>query len=485
MADKNTIELEIGRHLKNMNDLISDAEIKHDGIMPGESMESWENSMKAVKDLKAQAKRQNDLRGLMSEHQITDVESHGEAESKARAAFKAGADDRYRVDPRSGLTPGLVFTESAEYQELIKRYPNGHGMPDTPRMKSVDLRPTNKKDMVITGSSATSAGSLVWPQFEGLSPYWASYQRPLVVRQLFSQATTGTDTIEYVRVTSVTNNAAPVAEATSEGLPVLPASFSAGGSLVNNTGGGYKPESGMVFERDTVLVQTLAHWIPVTKRALADAGQIQSQIDIFLGYGLEAALESQLLTGNGSSPNLSGLANVSGVQALNQNALPNSAPNDPFIATRKARTLIRINAHCDPTAYLMHPSDWEGMDLQRSGVYGGGASFALTNIAGVGNFLGSGPYEMTQPKLWGLPVVLSEAVATGTVYCAAWNRGVVYDRQEASIQLSDNHADYFVRNLVAILAEERVAFACLQPNAFLAISNFDSTRLMGGSAGTY
>lgn len=35
--------------------------------------------------------------------------------------------------------------------------------------------------------------------------------------------------------------------------------------------------------------------------------------------------------------------------------------------------------------------------------------------------------------------------------------------------MTDSHLDFFVRNLVAILAEMRAAFGVVQPNAFVEI----------------
>ena len=478
--DRKAIELEIGRRITEMKRLTDEANEKHDGMMPGEFITQWDDHQKAILSLKDQVKRMSDVAGLLGEQPNV---NDGDRPANDDGAGRKSEDGRYLVGPRGA---GHTLFESDEIKNYMKSFPGGRPAGNhpvvSPSVPLKSLRPqVDQKDFVVTGASATSAGSLVWPQFDGLTPYWASYQRPLVVRQLFSQATTETDTIEYVRITSVSNNAAMRSEATSEDMPVLPSgSYTPGASLTNVAGGGYAAESGMVFERDTVLVQDIAHWMPVTKRALADAGQIQSQIDIFLGYGIEATLETQFLSGNGTAPNLTGLTNVSGVQTISQTALPtrggSTPPSDPFVALRIGITDIRVNAHCEPTAILMHPQDWEGIDLQRSGVYNG------TSVTGAGNFLGAGPFDFTAPRLWGKPVVQSEAVTPGSVFVAAWNRAVVYDRQQASIQMTDQHADFFIRGLVAILAEERLSFAVLHPQAFLEVTNFSSVAGLGGSS---
>jgi HK97 family phage major capsid protein len=47
------------------------------------------------------------------------------------------------------------------------------------------------------------------------------------------------------------------------------------------------------------------------------------------------------------------------------------------------------------------------------------------------------------------------------------NEAAVYDRQQASIEVSREHASFFVQNMVAILCEERLALACYHGSAFI------------------
>jgi len=44
---------------------------------------------------------------------------------------------------------------------------------------------------------------------------------------------------------------------------------------------------------------------------------------------------------------------------------------------------------------------------------------------------------------------------------------ILWDREQAGVQMTDSHNDFFVRNLVAILAEARAAFGCLRPSAIV------------------
>jgi HK97 family phage major capsid protein len=339
--------------------------------------------------------------------------------------------------PAKGQSTGHAFVASPEYKALMASVPNGK-FSEKARVQS---QPYGVKTLLTGTDHDTGAGSLVPADLRGLlDPF---YQRPLTIRDLVSPGQTTSDTVEYVRLVSTTNNAAPVPEATSTAV--------IDGTTVTEADGGLKPESGMAFEKDSTTVKTLAHWIPATKRALSDAAQIRTLIDTFLRYGLDEVLEDQIVDGDGSGENFLGIAHVSGVQTQ---TAPGSG-EDVFDVTRRARRKIRIGGRTAPTAYVMNPIDWENVELLRNTQ---------------GNFYGNGPFAMTTPTLWGLPVVESEAIAAGTAWVANWKMAVLYDREQASIQVTDSHADFFVRNLVAILAELRAAFAVLRPAAFCKIT---------------
>lgn len=342
-------------------------------------------------------------------------------------------------DTAKRLSVGAQFTGSAEYKSMLAAFPNG--MPSE-KMR-VQSQPYGVKNLLTGADHDASAGSLVRPDYRGLlDPF---YQRPLSVRSIVTNGSTTSDTLEYVRMISVTNNAAPVAEATSSAVI-----GDGTGGTATPVAGGVKPESAMVFEKDTTTVKTIAHWIPATKRALADAAQIRTLIDSFLRYGLEEELEDQIIQGNGVGENFLGLANTPGIQTQ---AAP-GAGQDVFDVTRMARRKVQIGGRARPTAFVFNPLDWEAVDLARNDN---------------GDFYGAGPFSMTTPTLWGLPVVESEAIPAGTAYVGAWNFAVLYDREQSSVQATDTHADFFIRNLVAILAEMRAAFAVLRPAAFVAI----------------
>ena len=329
---------------------------------------------------------------------------------------------------------GLEVVSSPQFKSMMKGFTNSDGtvrIPDRTQVKSDPIRVKS----LFTGASGTSAGAFVTPEQTGIIEMLG--RRPLTIRDLISVRRTGSDTLEYVRQTAHTNAAAPVPEAQS--------AAAIDGSTVTNVIGGLKPEGSWAFERVSTSVKTIAEWVPVTKRALADAAQLEDLIRDELSKDTAEAEEAQILTGDGVGENLTGILSTSGIQSQ-------SFDTDVFVSVRKAITKARTVGRVVPNAVLMNPLDVETVDLARE--------------TG-GRFYGAGPFTMGPRTLWSLPVVESETIAAGTAVVGDFSKAVLWDREDTTVTFSDSHADFFVRNLVAVLAEERVAFGVTRPAAFV------------------
>jgi len=348
------------------------------------------------------------------------------------------------ANPGAGKTLGEKFTSAPEFKGWLSSLATSSGrIPDSAKGITSPAVSFGMKDLV-TGVSPTSGGALVNNDWRGLLDGLAQFQRPLTIVDLITRGTTEGDTVEYARVTGFTNNAGTVAEATTAAGATAPETA---GALVLPAGSGIKPESGIALEKVTATVKTIAHWLPATKRALSDAAQIRTLIDAFLRYGLEEALEDQIVAGDDVGENFEGVLEVDGIQGQ-------AWDTDLLTTTRKARTLVRTVGRARPTAFVFNPADNERIDL-------------LKNLNG--DFYFGGPTSNPGGPLWGLPRVECEAMPAGTGMVADWRMAVLWDREEAGIQVSDSHADFFVRNLVAILAEMRAAFGVIRPKAFVEI----------------
>jgi HK97 family phage major capsid protein len=342
--------------------------------------------------------------------------------------------------PGRGKSVGERFTGADEIVNYLKTIAPTGQVSEKTQVHTPAIQFAGMKD-ILAGETAANAGSLVQEQWLGLLDL-GTFQRPLTVKDLITVGQTGSDVVKYARVNGFTSGAAPVAEA--QGAEP----FVAGAGQVE----GKKPQSDIDIETITADVKTIAHWLPATKRALSDAAQLRTLIDNFLRYGLEEELEDQIITGNGAGENFDGVANVAGVQAQ-------AWDTNLLVTTRKAKTKVRTVGRTNATAYVLNPEDNERIDLLRDDSGG----------AGTGQFLFGSPAGNQLQTLWGLPRVESEAVPAGTGYVGNWKMAVLWDREQAAIQATDSHADFFIRNLVAILAEMRAAFGVIRPKAFVEI----------------
>jgi len=411
---------------------ILDVAEKQERSLTDVEKDAIDGHMTKANDLSDRAKKEEEFRNQM-------LDLSGGLGEEVQSLADDMAQEKAQGTRRKSM--GEVFATSPEYKLLMKTA-RGGVFAEKQRVNTNTIHVGSMKSLMTSGDHDVSGGPMIEHDFRGLlDPF---YQRPLTVRSLFGTGSTTSDHVEFVKMVNTDNNAAVVPEATTT-API----DAVGPPIVTPAQGGVKPESGFEFERDSTDVKNIANWMPITKRALADVGQIRTLIDNFLTYNLEEALETELITGDGTGEHFLGLANTPGVQLQ-------AASGDAFDTTRKARTKVRIGGRAVPTAYAMNPVDWEKIDLLRTG--------------GEKLFFGSGPFGMSTPRLWGLPVVESEALPPGTAYCAAWNWGVIWDREQTSVTATDSHADFFVRNLVAILAEMRCAFGILRPQAFVKIT---------------
>jgi HK97 family phage major capsid protein len=412
----------------------------------GDDISNLKARMEEIKSLRAAVEADAELKGDLADAKAF-MRGLGSDSPKVESEKVVIKSESGLALPKAGETFGDMFTKSAAYGDFIGRFAKNGIIPNA--VKGVQSNPFEvDAKALVTGLSSTSAGAFVEnDRFSGLTDLVG--QRELTVADLVTKGSTLSDTVEYVRVTSKTNAAATVAEATSSAAPTQSAST---GPLVLNAGGGYKPESALALEVVSTTVKTLAHWIPITKRAASDAGQVRTLINNFLVYGLNEELEDQILSGGGTGEDFTGILNTTGIQTVG------SAGTD-IDAVVDAIKAVRVVGRRRPNALIAHPNDWYS------------AGF-LTAKDTAGNYLVGDPRASIEQlnTLWGLRVVVSEAIPENTLLVGDFSQAVLWDREGVSVMVSDQHSDFFTRNLLAILAEMRKAFGVLDPQSFCTVT---------------
>jgi HK97 family phage major capsid protein len=112
-----------------------------------------------------------------------------------------------------------------------------------------------------------------------------------------------------------------------------------------------------------------------------------------------------------------------------------------------------IAAGYNPSFITLNPADWLATTLLKADT--------------AGTYLLSGAVQSAvRPQLWGLPVVQSPSIAAGTFLVGDGNCAVLLDREQATIEMSREDRDNFIKNLITILAERRVILTVPLPAGF-------------------
>jgi HK97 family phage major capsid protein len=291
-----------------------------------------------------------------------------------------------------------------------------------------------RQGKALVYSATGVGGGFVTPDYQpGLIDL---LQRPLTLLDIIPTTPTTSNTISYVREDTFTNSAAMVAEA----------------SATTGTSG-TKPESTIAFSRQTATVQTAATWIPVTNAMLADAPAIRGVIDQRLMVMLEQALETQILSGNGSGANFTGILS-SGLSTIGKGS---DYPQD---AIYKALVTVAVTGEAQPDTIVMSPLDWQTLRLARESA----------STATPGSYLMGPPSVVGADTLWGLRVIISQALTAGTALVGSFRLGGMYFEREGGTIRSGLINDQFVRNMQTLLVEARGAWVTFRPTAFCRVT---------------
>ena len=272
---------------------------------------------------------------------------------------------------------------------------------------------------------------------------------PNAVINLFDQLTTDQNAFVYLEETTFTNNAAEAAEAAAVG------------------------EAALAFTEKTATISKIGVNIPVTDELMQDVAGLEGYLNSRLQTMVRLRLDSQLLSGNGTSPNLEGLldAGKSSVGSSDFNAYSGNLGR--IGAIYNAITDIRTNAFTEPDAIVMNPNDWAQIVTQVDADFEGTTSAGLAAKRGV--FINAGGYGGgVANQIWGLTVIPTTAIPNNTALVGKFGGGEaahVVMRQGMDIAVSDSHGENFTKNIMVIRATMRVGFPVYRQAAFHKLLN--------------
>jgi len=342
---------------------------------------------------------------------------------------------KHIADQEQGPTLVKSFRENESVQRLLKDR-SGKAVIQIKGNEVAELM--NRKSIIsgITSGSAggdtlnpvgaATSGVLQIDRIPGITP---EARQVLKIRDLFSQRPTTMQVVDYVKVSNPLAIASPVPEAS------------------------VKPENSLTFTSVSEKVRLLATWIPATRQVLDDFTELMSFIQGALPYYVNLEEELQLLAGDNTGENLHGL--LSQAAAFQAGLLPSAAKGWNKIDVI-ATAIKQINAakEIEPTFAVISTNDWWDIRLTKD-------SF--------GRYILGDPQIAVRPNIFGLDVVPTTSIAQGTFLVGSGSpvAAEIRDRMDMQVEISTEHSDYFVRNLVAIRAEKRLALVTKRVNSFV------------------
>jgi HK97 family phage major capsid protein len=271
-------------------------------------------------------------------------------------------------------------------------------------------------------SVSTSAGALIAPDRKDL--IIVPPDRQLRIRNLCMSGSTTSNLVQYQREDVFTNEAAGIGETDAY------------------------PTSDVKYIPADAKVKKFGHMVKVSKEALDDAAQLKSLIDGRLKYGLLFVEDEQLLLGDGTGQNILGV--IPQAEAYDT-ARTKAGDNMADIISHAVTQTISDEYYA--SGVVLNPNDWELIRLLKStdGVY-----------------LFAGPQQTVVPTLWGLPVVVTNAMPAGKFLTGAFSIGSqIFDRANAEVEISTENDKDFETDMVSMKCSERLAYVVYRPKAFV------------------
>lgn len=403
--------------------------VKHTGHRFGQKDGVDPEALKAALAA-ALATRDAEIQGLIKKSN-EEIEKVGKASAETVTALQKAAEEGVKQQERlNEIEQEIVELKAKGLRSEPAFKSAGEQLCDSEDFKSfaskgkgtaiLQLKAVTNVTSATTGTGA--AGGMIQPQW--LPGVVGPALRQFTIRDLIMPGRTNSNVVRYVRESGYQNMAAMVAE------------------------GALKPQSDLAFAQVDTAVKTLAHWLKASKQILADVPMLSSYIDTRLTYGLKYVEEAQLLSGDGTGENLLGLI----PQATAFNDALRKAGDTQIDTLRKAILQVRI-AEYRASGIVLNPIDWANIELTKTTT----GEYVWVNV-------GTG----ASPQLWRLPIVDTNAIPAGHFLVGAFNMAAqVFDREDANVQVSTEDGDNFVKNMVTIRAEERLALVVYRPESFV------------------
>ena len=293
----------------------------------------------------------------------------------------------------------------------------------------VKANPIGKKFNVVAPEFKTYSDIQKTPTTSGVSAFATTYDRNvvtaprvgLVIRDLFAAETISGSTLVYL------------VEGEIEGAPAA------------TNEGAKKPQVHFADPTPkTVSLAKIACFIKESDEYIHDYAFLASAINGRLLYHLQLVEQNKLVYD---------LSQTSGIQSDTTHWTAGSTATALADLILQGAMDVQEQSGFAADAIVINPADWYSLRVAKDGEdrYYGGGFFGAQNV----------------PNLWGIPVCVTTAVSAGTIIVGAFKTcGSVVQSGGIGIDATNTDQDDFVKNLMTIRAEERLALAVRRPKGF-------------------
>lgn len=324
-------------------------------------------------------------------------------------------------------TLGELVCDTPQFKSMIER---GRGGEKGPMFLELDVYPSDvfaahevKSRHFMKTLFQTSAG---WsPESTRIGRVIDAVTRPIQVLDIIPMERTSQAAVVYMEETTRTHSSAEKAEAAA-----------------------YAESAFALTERSST-VRKITDSIPVTDEQLDDVPMVEGYLNNRLQFGVRQRLDGQILTGDGSAPNLAGILNTSGIQTQAKSTDP--TPDAIF----KAMTKVRVTGRANPNAIVLHPNDWQDIRLLRTAD---------------GLYIWGSPSEAGPERIWGLPIVQTDAETENTGLVGDFaNFCALFERKGVAVEMGYVNDD-FTKGKKTLRAQMRAAFVVFRAAAFCTVT---------------
>jgi HK97 family phage major capsid protein len=251
--------------------------------------------------------------------------------------------------------------------------------------------------------------------------------RPTHIRQLLAQGSTQSDVVRFVKESGYSNGAA----ATAEGATLTQSDFDMTAADAN--------------------VRKIGTYFRISEEMLADTPQLTSYLSARAPEKLLEVEDTQILSGNGTAPNLSGIITDATAFAAGDLADSVDNANDFDVIVAALNQLAGANYNAD--TILLNPSDFHKILLLKD----------TQN-----NYLKDQVYNGLQPVFMGVKVVLNTAISAGDFLIGNFGVGTqLWVRDGINVEFFREDGTNVRDGFVTVRVSERVALTNYLPNAFV------------------